>query len=126
MEHGEDKVRKSGASYENIYHSTNVWLHRALELICVFLGGGASRDRMGNTRQPRTFFWAVLLIHNLLEAVIGSMEAEEMGEKGPGSTAVERPEMLLIDRRRGFKSNTHFGCMVRRCWRLKYGYIKEI
>lgn len=34
-----DKVRKSGASYENIYHSTNVWLQRLLELICVFLRG---------------------------------------------------------------------------------------
>lgn len=75
---------------------------------------------------PGLFFWAALLIHNLLEAVIGSTEAEEMGEKGPGSTAEVRPEMLLIDRRRGFKSNTHFGCMVRCCWRLKYGYIKEI
>lgn len=64
-----DKVRKSGASYENIYHSTNVWLQRGLELICVFLGwggllnvcvcgvggGAASCDRMGNTQQPRTF-----------------------------------------------------------------------
>lgn len=34
-----DKVRKSGASYENIYHSANVWLQRLLELICVFLRG---------------------------------------------------------------------------------------
>lgn len=33
---------------------------------------------------PGLFFcWAVLLIHNLLEAVIGSTEAEETGETGP-------------------------------------------
>lgn len=50
-----DKVRKSRASYENIYHSTNVWLQRALELICVFLRGGALRYRMGNSPQPGTF-----------------------------------------------------------------------
>lgn len=54
---GADKVRKSRASYENIYHSTNFWLQRGLELICVFLRGGALRYRMGNSPQPGTF-WA--------------------------------------------------------------------
>lgn len=54
---GADKVRKSRASYKNIYHSTNVWLQRGLELICVFLRGGALRYRMGNSPQPGTF-WA--------------------------------------------------------------------
>lgn len=57
-----DKVRKSRASYENIYHSTNVWLRWGLELICVFLGWGYGEgglcDRMGNTRQAGTFFSA--------------------------------------------------------------------
>lgn len=51
---GADKVRKSRASCENIYHSTNVWLQRGLELICVFLRGGALRYRMGNSPQPGT------------------------------------------------------------------------
>ena len=54
---GADKVRKSRASYENIYHSTNAWLQRGLELICVFLRGGALRYRMGNSPQAGTF-WA--------------------------------------------------------------------
>lgn len=73
---GADKVRKSRASYKNIYHSTNVWLQRGLELICVFIRGGASLYRMGNTPQPRTF-WPAVLIHNLLEPVIVSMKAGE-------------------------------------------------
>ena len=82
---GADKVRKSRASYENIYHSTNVWLQRGLELICVFLRGGALRYRMGNSPQPGTF-WAAALIHNLLEPVIGTMKAEEReGERLRGT-----------------------------------------
>lgn len=54
---GADKVRKSRTSYENIYHSRNFWPQRGLELICVFLRGGALRCRMGNSPQPGTF-WA--------------------------------------------------------------------
>ena len=77
---GADKVRKSRASYENIYHSTNVWLQRALELICVFLRRGCLALQDGEFSTARDFFWAAALIHNLLEPVIGTMKAEE-GER---------------------------------------------
>lgn len=53
---------------------------RALDLICVFLRGGALRYRMGNSPQAGTF-WGLLLIHNLLEAVIRTMKAEEKERK---------------------------------------------
>lgn len=95
-----DKVRKSGASYENIYHSTNVWLQRGLELICVFLGWGGGwvgcvcvcggvggrwgclLRQDGEYLAAQDFFCATLLIHNLLEAIIRSMKAEEIQGRG--------------------------------------------
>lgn len=86
---GADKVRKSRTSYENIYHSRNFWLQRVLELICVFLRGGAFGSGWGILHNPGLF--GLLLIHNLLEVVIRTMKSEEKGgggvaERGSGQS----------------------------------------
>lgn len=85
---GADKVRKSRASYENIYHSRNAWLQRGLELICVFLRGGAFSSGWGILYNSELF--GFLLIHNLLELVIRTMKSEETGrrERGRGRKTV--------------------------------------
>lgn len=88
-------------------------------------GGGVVRQD-GEYSAAWDFFCSTLLIHNLLEAVIGSTKAEEIQAEGPGKAVLERPDMLLIDRRPGLKSNTHFGCTVTHSRRLKYRYIKGI
>lgn len=95
MEMAADKVRKSGASYENIYRSASVWLKSLLELICVFLRGASCSAGWGDTPQLRAFR-AAALIHDLLEPATEKM-AEGQGE---GAMA-GRESTNIITRRKG-------------------------
>lgn len=97
-----DKVRKSRASYENIYHSATIWLQSLLELICVFLRGAAVLCRMGDTPQLRTGR-AAALIHDLLEPEAENrLRGRERVPRRGGS-----PQILLREEQKCCKSNAH-------------------
>lgn len=85
-----------------------------MELICVFLRGGASRYRMGNSSTAWGFSGPPL-IHNLLEAVIETVTAEARGRRVPGPGSPEmRPNVIksrsgVLNQTRPSYTHTHRG-----------------